>query len=1133
MSFNTGSPPQSPVPAADAFVGRERELSGLTAALVDTLSGRGALFLIGGEPGIGKSALADEVARRATESGFQVLWGRCWEAGGAPAYWPWVQSLRACIRSLEPQTLRQRLGAGLPHLAHLLPEVRELFPDVPVPPSLESDAARFHLFDAVLAFLRAQSEAQPLLLVLDDLHAADVPSLMMLRFAVGELTRSPVLVLGLYREGELSADQPVSGLLADLGREQRARKLLLGGLSASDVARYVEFTTGSTAHRDVIATIHGSTEGNPLFVGEMVRLLSHEARLGEAVESGSFRLNLPPGIRQVIGQRMRHLSAECSRVLTHASVLGREFDLDALQHVSGVDRPTLLQMFDEAESARVVSEVPGALGRMRFAHALIRDVFYDDLTATQRLRLHTQVGEALEALCGGDLDSRLTELAHHFVEAVPGGEVEKAIAYARAAGDRAVRLLAFEEAARLYRMALRALELRRPTDPALHCELLLSLGDAQSRANEEAAGYTTFWKAAELARVLAEPTYMARAALGHGGRFVWGRSCASPRTVQLLREALGAMPQEDTLLRARMLARLAGALRDEPRGDERHALSAEALKMARRLGDPATLAYALDGRYAATWEPGNARERLAIATELTAVAETAGDRERVVQAHHYRLIALVELGDLVEAQAALQAKARVAEELRQPAQSWYVAVMRAFLALFEGRLEDGEELMHAARAMHHTRSWNAGISFAVQFFALRREQDRLDEARDLVWRSAAEYPVFPMFRAMTALIDLELGRTAEAREAFEAAAAHDFAELPWDCEWLFGTTLLAEVASQLGDVSRAATLYRLIEPYAGFNVVAPAEVSTGSAARSLGLLATTLSRWEEAERHFREAFAMNQRMGARPWAARTRYDHARMLLARDRPGDREEARELLAETFRSASETGLTGIARRASTLLEELSAAPVPVRRTRVREEESGPRLQLHIFRREGEYWSVQYERETFRLKDSKGLRYLACLLREPTREFHVLDLVLAEEGSADLDPANSASLATRQLGEAGAMLDSRAKAEYRERLRELEAEVEEARSWSDYARAARAEEEREFLLSELSRAVGLGGRDRRTGSASERARVNVTRAIKPVLRKIQEHSPALGLHLASTVRTGSYCSYKPDARIPIFWEL
>lgn len=1110
--------------AAAAFVGRQRELAELAAALESAAAGRGGLFLIGGDAGIGKSRLADEVAELAAAAGFDVLWGRCWEAGGAPAYWPWVQSIRGCLREREAERLRVDVGPDGPVLAQLLPELRSILPDLPPPPPSDAEASRFRLFDATARFLRKAAERRPLLLVMDDLHAGDVPSLLLLRFAAGELAASRILVVGLHRHLELPSDHPVAEVLAGLGREPATRSVLLGGLGQRDVARFVAVTEGLDPDPALVTAIHRQSEGNPLFMGEIVRLLAHEGRLDALTEDAALGLQLPPGVRQVIGRRMRHLSEGCVHVLTLASVLGREFDLAPLQSMSGLTLTSLLEILEEAERSRVVAEVPGVLGRMRFAHALIRDAFYEELPVAGRMRLHRLAGESIEAICAGSQEAHLAELAHHFIAAAPGGEVARAIGYARAAGDRGVRLLAFEEAARLYRMALRALELQRPPDPRQRYDLLMALGDAEMRANQVAAGAATFLGALEVARGLSSAEPFARAALGHSGRFVWIRGASNPRIVPLLREALAMMPRRDSELRARLLARLAGALRDAARGEERDALSREAVGVARRVDDRAALAYALDGRFAATWEPGNAHERLGIARELTQMAEEIGDHERALQGHHYQLICLLELGEMPAAYGALQAKSRIAEALRQPAQRWYVIVVGATFALFEGRFRDGEMLMDQALAVCPD-GWHAIGSYRSQLFMLRREQGRLPEVEEVIRRSVDEFPVFPVFRAMLALLHVELGREGEARRMLEEAAVRDFGDLPWDCEWLHATSLLAEVACALGDVPRAATLYRLIEPYGHYNVVAPAEVMTGSASRTLGLLATALSRWDDADRHFREAIAGNDTMGARPWAARARVEHASMLLARRRPGDREEAGALLREALACCRDLGMPVVEGKASALLSEVEARKVPGSVEKAGD--TRPRLQFHSLRREGEVWTIRYEGGTFRLKDMKGLRYLAHLLAAPCREIHALDLVVADGAAAGRTTQRG------DLGDAGTILDGRAKAEYRKRLDELVDLAEDARARGDVAAAAAAEQERDFLIRELAGALGLGGRDRRAGSAGERARVNVTRAIKSALRKLEQHSPSLGRHLASTVRTGTFCSYTPDPRVAVQWEL
>jgi len=360
--------------SAGAFVGRTRELAALSAGLEDAFAGRGRLFVIGGEPGIGKSRLAAELAIQARARGARGLWGRCWEAGGAPAYWPWVQSLRGYMRDCGPQDLRALIGRGAPYLVQLLPELSEEFPDVPALPVLDPEALRFHLFDAAGAFLKRAARVQPLVLVLEDLHVADLPSLLLLRFLAAELNDARILAIGTYRDVELRRGHPLAAALVDLAREPATHSLLLGGLSEPEVGRFIEVATSTTPPERLVAAVYRETEGNPLFVGEVVRLLAHEGRLAERSDPTTWRLTIPQGVQQVIGRRLGHLSELCTRVLSLASVLGREFNSEVLERVSGMSGEQILSALDEAAADRVISEVPGSLGLLRFNHALIRDV---------------------------------------------------------------------------------------------------------------------------------------------------------------------------------------------------------------------------------------------------------------------------------------------------------------------------------------------------------------------------------------------------------------------------------------------------------------------------------------------------------------------------------------------------------------------------------------------------------------------------------------------------------------------------------------------------------------------------------------------------------------------------------------
>jgi DNA-binding SARP family transcriptional activator len=907
--------------AAGTFVGRESELEMLEGGLEDALSGRGRLFLIVGEPGIGKSRLADEFASRAKQRGAHVLWGRCWEAGGASAYWPWVQSLRSYVRARDAEAVRLLVGGRAPELAQLLPELEDLYPDLPAPRTIDPDSARFRLFDSVAGFVRDAAREQTLVLVLDDLHAADEPSLLLLRFIAGELAEIPVVVVGTYREHEAAEDEPVSASLSELHRLQ-SQQLRLGGLSEADVASFIELSTTVAPSERLVEALYTETEGNPLFVGEVVRLLASEGRLAETPEVG-WHLPIPPGVHEAIASRLRRLSKECRRLLTLASVLGREFDLEALEQASQSPEEELLELLDEAFAARVLAEAPGTVGRMRFSHARVRDALYNDLSTARRAQLHFRIGNALEELYGADPEPHLAELAHHFFLAGPGGDVEKAVGYTRRAGDRAVALLAYEEAVREYGLALRAFERRESKDNREKCELHLALGHALAKAGSTPEAKESFLAAAELARGARLPEQLADAALGYGGRLVWTRTWGDRHLVPLLEEALAVLPQRDSKFRAQLLARLAGGpLRDTMAPGPRVAMADEAVEMARRLGDPATLAYAIEGRCEAYWGPDALEERLALADELIEVGESSGDAERAYAGHDCRFFALLEVGDLSAASREHDAASRLAYELRMPARLWITATRNANLALFEGRFEEAEGAIREALELGRlAQTANAELAFDLQLYALRREQGRLEELVETVERAVDDYPGYQVLRFVRIDILVELGREDDARAAFDACAADDF-RLDLDDQWLFGMSLLPEACRYFADVERASTLYELLRPYGRHNAVAVPELCRGSVSRGLGILAGVMSQPEQSAEHFEDALEMNSTMGTRPWLAHTEYDYARMLLADGVPTDTARAPELLGSAHETCDDLGMPALAAKVTALLGKMEAS-------------------------------------------------------------------------------------------------------------------------------------------------------------------------------------------------------------------
>jgi DNA-binding SARP family transcriptional activator len=890
------------------FVGRESEVEQLAFALEDALGGQGRIVLMSGEPGIGKSRLCDEAINRARARGARTLAGRCWEAGGAPAYWPWVQALRTYVRDVDDDVVRSHVGADASEIVQMLPELRHLVPDLPDVPSAESESARFRLFDATATFLTRAAAAQPLVLALDDLHAADTPSLLMLEFLAGEIDESRILILGAFRDVDPTLGEPLTATLAALGRKAVTTRLALHGLAVTEVRDFIDCTEGVAASKALVEAIHDETEGNPLFVGEVVRLLAQEGLL-EGGRDEVERLGVPGGVREVIGRRLSHLSRSCRHVLTLASVLGREFAFAALEQLSGRTLEQLLEDLDEAMSARIVGEAPGSPGQLRFAHALIRDTIYEELTPVRRIGLHRLAGEALEKLYAEDPDPHLAEIAHHFFDAAAGGEVERAVDYARRAGDHAMALLAYEEAARLYQQGLLALGLKEPVDLSTRCELMLGLGDARARGGHEEDARATFLEAADIARLAGTAEQLARAALGYGGRFVWMPSIAAGmRAVELLEEALLRLGKAESALRAMVLARLAGALRDHREPERRNALSAEAVAIARRLDDASTLAYVLDGRYAAIWGPANAAERVPIAAEILELAEQVGDRERAIQARFYRAFAVLELGWMQEVYAELGAMEALADDLRQPAQYWYVTVLRAILALFEGRFDEAERLIPKALEFAQTMRIHMPVSaYRIQMGALRREQGRPDEVLAEMELEVEESTTIDSDRCNLADLYTHAGREAEAREVVEGLAGDDF-DIRVDNDKIFGWCLLAEICFLLKDGRHASRLYELLLPYADCNAVGHPLWAAGSVSRYLGLLAAQLGRFDGAARHLEHALEANERMRARPWFAHTQEDYGRLLIF---VGDEDRGHALVEQALATYRELGMDGPLRR------------------------------------------------------------------------------------------------------------------------------------------------------------------------------------------------------------------------------
>ena len=759
------------------------------------------------------------------------------------------------------------------------------------------------------------AQEQPLLLVLEDLHAADTPSLLMLRFIASEIGDASAVILGTYRDVEIGPDHPLDATLGDLRRQQAGDVITLSGLEQPAVSRLIAASAGAAPSRKVVAAIHRGTAGNPLFVGELVRLLVSEGRLEDAAADTSGRVGIPRGIHEVIGRRVEMVSAECRRTLGVAAVLGRDFDLDGLAEVTGRTGAELLDVLDEAIGERIVSEVAALPGRLRFSHVLIRDVLYEELGAAARRRLHARAGEALESLHAADLDRASAELAHHFFEAGPTGDHEKALEYARRAGDHAAGQLAYEEAARHYELGIRML---RSGNDATRRRLLLAMAEARLRAGDEEDAKATFLSTARLARDLDDPDALGHAALGYGGLVVWGAARGDQHLIPLLEEALATLPDSDSPLRARLLARLSCALRDQPDRERRLPLSAEAVAMARRLDDPRTLAYTLDARCILVVDPGSTEAFAETAREVIRIAEGIGEIERAFTGNLYLMASSLELGDMEGTKRALAALVHHGEDLRAPTYLWGSAELEAVLALLEGRFAAAEALIERAyETGRHAQRFNAVTAYALQRFLLHRECGGLERCERDLREATTQWPTYHILGSALASLHVELGRPEMASAQLDELASNDFERVYFDEEFLASMTLLADVCGSLRDAERAAVVYERLLPYADRNAFGKIEIALGSVGRPLGVLAATMGRRDAAIDHFERAIAMNERMGARPWVAHATYGLGRALADGAEPDARERSTAALTAALEAYRALGMAPWARRAEQALD------------------------------------------------------------------------------------------------------------------------------------------------------------------------------------------------------------------------
>ncbi len=905
------------------FVGRDGELQRL-AQLWKEAGDERRIALVAGEPGVGKTRLATELAGLAHAEGAVVLAGRCDEDMGVP-YQPFVEALRHFVDYTAADELGDRLGRYGGELVRLVPEMAERLPGVQAPLRSDPETERYRLFDAVAGWLAALSAEQPVVLVLDDLQWAAKPTVLLFRHLSRSAEPMRLLVVGTYRDTELGHEHPLVDALADLRRQSGVERFSLLGLDEGGVVDYMERAAGQALgdeERLLARAIYGETQGNPFFVREVLR---HLAETG-AVERGKGwtasmpvdEVGIPEGVREVVERRLARLSDPAHRVLRTAAVAGAEFEVPVLQAAAGLDEEDVVSGLEQANAARLVIETPG--GRYRFAHALVRHTLYEGLSIARRPTLHRRVAEAIEAIYAGRLYDHLPALAYHYSRAcVPTPDTGTAVAYAVKAGDRALDQLAHDEAASYYGQALELLDLGGGTvETAPRLDLLLALGEAQRQAGDGAFRQTLL-DAAALAARLGDVERLARAALANN-RGAWSYTMGvDTEKVTVLESAVATYPSGDSPIRARLLANLGQELVFAGDGNRHLDLTEAALAMARRLEDTATLAYVLLARGNAIFsDPPWLEEFLANSAELLDLAEELADPYLKAYAEHHRFSAAFHAGLVEEADRALEATERTAEEAGQPILRWWAAIDRAGRVLAAGRMAEAEALiaevleLGLATGQPDARQYHATLRFEMLYDSgrLAEDLDRLAHAHRLSQR--------PVLGVMLALASSETGHDEEARALLEPLVP-TLPALSMPLGTWFRTVVPAALASaRLADPALALPLYDLLLPFAD-RITGVYIGWSGSASQHLGMLATVLGRFDDAEQHFATAEATHERIEAQVWLARSHLEWARMMMTRRAPQDPERARALLERALDSARRLGLAKVESDAVALLGEI----------------------------------------------------------------------------------------------------------------------------------------------------------------------------------------------------------------------
>ncbi|MBN2077162.1 MAG: AAA family ATPase, partial [Dehalococcoidales bacterium] len=871
------------------FVGRQTELSALTDAFDAAVAGKGSLIMIAGEPGIGKTAICEQLSNFVTSRGGATLWGHCYEEGSLSLpYLAFVEAIRSHVLDREPDDLRKELGSGASDVARIVLEIREKL-NVEPREAQNPEEDRYRLFQAVSSFLASVTSLKPMCVILEDLHDADKGTLEILSFVSRNVGSTRLLLVGTYRDVEVDRSHPLSAALAELRRVSSFRRILLRGLTIDEVRRMLVGITQEDISVTVAETLHRQTEGNPLFAQEVIRYLIEEDLLTikegrrPTTEDTTLEMNIPEGLRDVIGKRLTLLSDECDQLLSTAAVIGREFRLELLQKVAGISDDVLINSLDEARKAAVLEERSGlgAAVTYRFTHAFFRQTLYEEMIAPRRIRLHQQVARVLEQIYANRLPEHAAELAEHFSHSSDSSDLRKAIDYGEMAAQRATDVYAYGEAARLMQQALRVQEILEPDDSTKRCDLLLSIGNTLLLAGEprhvlenEAP------EAFSLAESIGDKESAARACI----MAIWARVWETAGVLQgtdeeiLWAERINQYTEPDTLtcvwadiISGNLTYMKGRATRDMTLVTEGVSLLTRAVDTARRIDDVEALWVVSFYYIFYTSALKHGEERVRLAEEVvnrprTGVSLFSHSTGLVFSGYPF-----LEAGKRDRAEEVWQEFLDIAKRTQQAFLAVNAAQVESQLALLDGRLDEAVEIIHNLQA----RGGELGLSYFIASVAhciLVRPLFHLgmaDEALQLV-KSVSPSP-------WTVAVCLAyMGCEKEAIESLERGMIdYPMVGTDQDESTAFSAICFLEAAVLLNQKQIAELL---LERLRSTTVRTTAMWWLTCIPHHLGGAAALLGRCKEAQKHYQEAIKVCTEMRFRPELALSRLGLAEVLL---------------------------------------------------------------------------------------------------------------------------------------------------------------------------------------------------------------------------------------------------------------